>query len=352
MATLARIRGPSADLLIGHSEPVRIMALVGTTSRRDERMEAEKVHRLVSHHAPPDVVADLSLRTSTVPLWRRILAEGMPAATLPIYTAASPDQRIDRGLLLARAVEQVESGVGMITIHPTATKEIIAAAQRDRSIPWTSRGGGIVIRDLQLSEKTENAYLAILPELATLAARHSATISIGSTFRSATVFDANDHAQNLELLFQAKLAAQLKEAGCSVIIEGPGHAAPSAIKALAKTMMLAGCPIMPLGPIPTDLAIGQDHISAAIGATLLGLEGAAHIIAAVTREEHTGGVPSILSTLEAVDAAHVAARVIDLHWRGPGPADLRVMKERSEYRTCVAGQKTAGCSRCGTVCPL
>jgi superfamily II DNA or RNA helicase len=50
------------------------------------------------------------------------------------------------------------------------------------------------------------------------------------------------------------------------------------IRALAKRMRKTGCPIMPLGPLPTDVAIGQDHISAAIGATLMGLEGAAHIL--------------------------------------------------------------------------
>lgn len=51
--------------------------------------------------------------------------------------------------------------------------------------------------------------------------------------------------------------------GCSVILQGPGHAAPAAIKRLAARMRQADCPIMPLGPIPTDLAIGQDHVSAA-----------------------------------------------------------------------------------------
>lgn len=46
---------------------------------------------------------------------------------------------------------------------------------------------------------------------------------------------------------------------------------------------------MPLGPIPTDIAIGMDHIAAAIGATIMGIEGCANIISTVTREEHTGG---------------------------------------------------------------
>lgn len=308
--------------------------------------------RLATHPTPPDVIADLSLRVSREPLWRRVVKAGLPAATLPIYTARSVNDRIDRQALLERATEQVESGVGMITIHPTATKDIIATAQRDRRVPWTSRGGGLVIRDVLAGDSAENAYLAILPDLISLTKRLGVTISIGATFRSATILDADDRAQRLELSFQAELAAQLMKEGCSVMIEGPGHAAPAAIKSLASAMRKAGCPIMPLGPIPTDLAVGHDHVSAAIGATLLGLEGAAHVLAAVTREEHTGGVPAIVSTLEAIDTARVAAHVIDLHRRGPVSEDLKIAYTRSEHRTCVAGRASRGCSRCGSACPL
>ena len=219
-------------------------------------------------------------------------------------------------------------------------------------MPWTSRGGGLIVTDLLAGSRAQNAYLDILPGLAPAARARGATISIGATFRSATVIDADDEAQREEIAFQGELAAQLLRDGCSVIVEGPGHAAPAVIRSLAERMRKAGCPIMPLGPIPTDLAIGQDHISAAIGATLMGLEGAAHILAAVTREEHTGGVPQIMSTLEAIDAARVAARVIDLHRHGPGPEDRRVVAERSDHRTCVVGRLVRGCARCGDACPL
>ncbi|TIX44107.1 MAG: thiamine biosynthesis protein ThiC [Mesorhizobium sp.] len=352
MAVLARIPGPNGAVLIGDAEPVRVMALVGTTSSRDEGLESEKVSRLAVYSNRPDVVADLSIRSSRKPLWRRIVEAGLPAATLPIYTARSENDRIDRRALLDRAVEQVEGGVGMITIHPTATKAIIDVARQDRGLPWTSRGGGLIIRDLLAGTSAENAYLAILPDLVSLANRVGVTISIGATFRSATVLDADDRAQRMELLMQAELAAELLAEGCSVVIEGPGHAAPGAIGSLARQMRQAGCPVMPLGPIPTDLAVGHDHVSAAIGATLLGLEGAAHILAAVTREEHTGGVPTIASTLEAVDAARVAAHVINLQRLGAGPKDVAVALARSENRTCVAGRSRRGCSRCGHACPL
>ncbi|TPJ27154.1 thiamine biosynthesis protein ThiC [Mesorhizobium sp. B2-8-3] len=352
MAALARIPGPNGTVVVGDTEPVRVMALVGTTSRRDEGLESEKIFRLAAHPHRPDIVADLSIRPSPKPLWRRIVETGLPAATLPIYTAPSVSDRLDRKALLDRAVEQMEGGVGMITVHPTATKAIVAIARQDRGLPWTSRGGGLIIRDLLAGTSAENAYLAILPDLISLAKRLGVTISIGATFRSATVLDADDRAQRMELRMQADLAAQLLAEGCSVVIEGPGHAAPGAIRSLARQMRQAGCPVMPLGPIPTDLAVGYDHVSAAIGATLLGLEGAAHILAAVTREEHTGGVPSIASTLEAIDTARVAAHVINLQRLGAGSEEKAVARARSENRTCVAGRTQHGCSRCGHACPL
>lgn len=352
MAPLATIPTPSGSpLRVGDGEPIRVMALVGSTSRADERAAHDKIEKLVSHAAAPDVIADLSLRQATLPLWRRILAAGIPAATLPVYTARCQDGRIDRVALLDRAFEQLDAGVGMITIHPTARRDIIALAKR-RNVPWTSRGGGIIIRDLLAGSRPQNAYLDILPDLASVARASNATISIGATFRSANVVDADDDAQRAEIAFQAELAAQLLRSGNSVIVEGPGHAPPMVIRRLAERLRKTMCPIMPLGPIPTDTAIGQDHISAAIGATLMGLEGAAHILAAVTREEHTGGVPHIMSTLEAIDAARVAARVIDLHRYGPGPEDYRVLAQRSDNHTCVASRLVPGCARCGDACPL
>jgi phosphomethylpyrimidine synthase len=352
MAALASFACPTGvPLLVGDGKPVRVMALVGTTSQADERKEPSKVEQLAQQPSPPDVIADLSLRHTGYPLWRRVLEAGLPAATLPVYTVRGRGGLIDRSALLERSIEHLEGGVGMVTIHPTPRRDIIELARR-RQVPWTSRGGGLVIADLVVSQRPQNVYLDILPDLVPIARAHGATISIGATFRSATVLDADDAAQREEIRFQTELASELRAKGCSVILEGPGHAAPAAIKRLAARMRQADCPIMPLGPIPTDLAIGQDHVSAAIGATLMGLAGAAHILAAVTREEHTGGVPELASTLEAVEAAQVAARVIDLHRLGPTLEDRKIAAARAEFRTCVAARKVPGCSRCGDACPL
>jgi phosphomethylpyrimidine synthase len=327
------------------------MALVGMSSVRDFAEQVQKVDSLIGMADGPDVIADLSIIRSPTPIWRYILDAGRAAAALPVYTAQRDGPLIDPSRLLDIALSQMEAGVGLLTIHPTPTREIVAAT-RTRLTPWTSRGGGLIIRDLLARDGDENAYLKILPDLMASAKRHGTVLSLGASFRSANIFDSLDLAQQAELDFQIRLATSISAEGVGVVIESPGHARPADIRTCASRLAATGFPILPLGPIPTDSAIGFDHVAAAIGATIMGMERAAHILAAVTREEHTGGVPSIDSTVEAVRTARVAARVIDIHRLGATDLDARIVAQRVEHRTCIAGKATAGCSRCGNTCPL
>lgn len=346
------IPGPGRQrITAGDFSPTRVMALIGATHRRDIAGQVEKLDALATMPGRPDIVADLSLAILEVPLWRRALDMDFAAASLPIYTVGRQAGRINPAELLDRATEQLEGGVGLLTIHPTPRRDIIELAKR-RIVPWTSRGGGIVMADLLARDATENVYLRILPDIARAAKKYGAVISLGASFRSANIFDSLDAAQWAEIEFQIELADTLRAEGCHVVIESPGHARPAHIMQIGQRLAAAGHPIMPLGPIPTDVAAGEDHISAAIGATLMGLAGAAHILASVTREEHTGGIPSVQSTLEAVRAARVAAHVIDIDRLGDVAADEQVVKRRAEARTCVEGKTGRGCDRCADVCPL
>ena len=338
-------------MVFGPGCPTRVMALIGMTSSRDYNEQVRKINALISMDDGPDIIADLSIVSTPSPLWKHILEAGCAAATLPVYTVKRNGPLILPNRLLDVAVAQMEAGVGLLTIHPTPTLEIVAAARR-RLTPWTSRGGGLVIGDLLARGGGENAYLKILPELLLAAKRHGTVLSLGASFRSANIFDSLDRAQLAEIDFQGRLASTIDEAGVGVVIESPGHARPADIQACAKRLAATGFPIMPLGPIPTDAAVGFDHVAAAIGATIMGMEGAAHILAAVTREEHTGGVPSIDSTVEAVRAARVAAHVIDIHLNDATQQDANIVAQRVEHRTCIAGKRTPGCDRCASTCPL
>ncbi len=345
-------RSNGNPLSAGPGEPTRVMALFGANSTNAFESQAQKLYALSAMSERPDLVADLSIvQTRAKPLWKLAVESGLVASTLPIYTVKRERGRIDRNELLDVALAQIEGGVGLITIHPTATRELVDAAQR-RIVPWTSRGGGLVIADLAVSNRAENVYRSILSELVSAARRHRTVLSIGATFRSSNIFDSMDGVQQAEIAAQIELAKEISGSGVGVIIESPGHARPADIGRCARLLAPTGFPVMPLGPIPTDIAIGWDHVAAAIGATLMGIEGAAHILAAVTREEHTGNLPTLESTLEAVHAARVAAHIIDIHVLGLTNADFQVVTDRAEHHTCIAGKVTSGCSRCSTTCPL
>jgi phosphomethylpyrimidine synthase len=329
------------------------MALLGTGPGHDLRSQEEKLDALSAAKSRPDIVADLSYAQSkNQPLWKHIIEDtDFVAATLPIYRCKRKNEQIDRSELAAIATEQMESGVGIITIHATPTRELVSLS-KGRLVPWTSRGGGIVIRDLMARHEPGNVYLEIIPVLVSAAKRTGTVISLGTTFRSANVFDACDLVHWRELEMQIELADRLAEAGVGVIIEAPGHAKPSDIRRLSVPLRSAGFPVMPLGPMPTDAGFEQDHVAAAIGASLMGLEGCAQIIAAVTREEHSGGIPTTHSTLEAVACARLAAHVIDLELLGADQPDRAAATHRAQKRTCVVGKPTRGCSRCSNLCPL
>lgn len=350
------IRAPFRSFSAGPGCRTLVMALVGASHPRQIEEQARKIRTLSDLTDGPEIISDLSIISpdNEPPLWQRVLREtSAAAACLPVYTVSRTRQgRIDPSELLDVAVEQMEGGVGLLTIHPTPSREIQELAA-GRLVLCTSRGGGLIIADAESrSWKEENAYLKILPQLTAHARRNGTVLSLGASYRSANIFDSCDAAQVAEINVQTELAREIRSQGVGVIIESPGHARPRDIKRLAVLLRATGVPIMPLGPIPTDTAIGQDHISSAIGAALLGLEGCAHILAAVTREEHTGRIPSLESIIEAVAAARVAARVIDLNQLDDDEPDLAVANARSSGRTCVVGKRSGGCDRCAKTCPL
>ena len=96
------------------------------------------------------------------------------------------------------------------------------------------------------------------------------------------------------------------------MIEGPGHIR---LDEIAMNMMLekkicAGSPFYVLGPLPTDIAAGYDHISSAIGGAIAALHGA-DFLCVVTPAEHLRH-PTIDDIRNGVIASKIAAHSVDL----------------------------------------
>jgi phosphomethylpyrimidine synthase len=91
-------------------------------------------------------------------------------------------------------------------------------------------------------------------------------------------------------------------------------------------------PFYTLGPLVTDIAPGYDHITSAIGGTMIGVLGTA-MLCYVTQKEHLG-LPDKNDVREGVVTFKLAAHAADLAKGFPG-AEIRdnaLSKARFEFR--------------------
>ena len=109
---------------------------------------------------------------------------------------------------------------------------------------------------------------------------------------------------------------------------------------------------MPLGPIPTDTSIGQDHISSAIGASFMAYWGVANILNCVTRNEHLTATIDKDVMIEAIKTMNVVKQTVLLaqHNSGAIVLEQRVDKQKEMRHSCMISDEH--CNRCMSVCPL
>ena len=96
------------------------------------------------------------------------------------------------------------------------------------------------------------------------------------------------------------------------MVEGPGHVPLNRIAADMKLQkrLCNDAPYYVLGPLPTDIAPGYDHIVGAIGGAIAAANGA-DFLCYVTPAEHLG-LPTVEDVREGVIASRVAAHIGDL----------------------------------------
>jgi phosphomethylpyrimidine synthase len=130
--------------------------------------------------------------------------------------------------------------------------------------------------------------------------------------RPGSILDAEDRAQGAELIILGELAQRARDAGVQVMIEGPGHVPLSRIAGdmIAQKRICGGAPYYVLGPLPTDIAAGYDHICGAIGGAIAAASGA-DFLCYVTPAEHLS-LPDVDDVREGVIASKIAAHIGDL----------------------------------------
>jgi phosphomethylpyrimidine synthase len=288
-----------------------IIASVGSSAPKDKlAVEIEKA--LIAQNVGADVVTDHSFY-GDIPDYHKALVSDLDilvstvgcyelAARHPAYNFQDIDSRLPIDILR----EQVERGVDMITVHASFTRDHLPLlVDSKRLIPMTSKGGGIVSAFMRTTGK-ENPYYEYFDAILDIFAEYDVTLSLGTSFRPATVCDHWDSLIAVELERMGELVKRAIGKNVKVMVEGIGHAAIDEIPFHVRTakMLCSEVPYRVL-PMATDTALGFDHISGAIAGAVAVAAGA-DAITCMSRAEHIG-LPNNEELKEAVITTRIAA---------------------------------------------
>jgi phosphomethylpyrimidine synthase len=366
-------------LAIGKGLRTKINANVGTSKdRADAAHELEKVR--VSIAAGTDTIMDLSTGGDLGAIRRAIIeASTVAIGTVPIYQAAVAVVNAGKAIVemtaddLFLAIEENgRDGVDFLTVHCGVTRRSVACIeQQGRLLGIVSRGGSILAHWMDYNDR-ENPLYDEYDRLLEIAKKYDMVLSLGDGLRPGCIADATDRGQVQELILLGELTRRARDRGVQVMIEGPGHVPLPQIQAnmLLEKSLCNGAPFYVLGPLPTDIAPGYDHITAAIGGALAGWAGADYLCY-VTPSEHLR-LPTIDDVREGVIASKIAAHIADiakgipgaierdhrmarcrkeLDWEGQIAASIDPVRSRAWLEKSKSAEEE-GCTMCGDLCAV
>ncbi|MDI6731657.1 MAG: phosphomethylpyrimidine synthase ThiC [Candidatus Margulisbacteria bacterium] len=296
---------------IGKGLRVKVNANIGTSA--DYPKVGEELKKLrFALAAKTDAVMDLSTGGNITDIRERILTECcVPLGTVPIYQAIVENKMTPDGMF-AVVEQQAKEGVDFMTIHCGVTRKTISQLKKHpRLMEVVSRGGALLMKWI-LENDRENPFFADYGRLLEIAQKYDVTLSLGDGMRPGSIIDAGDAAQIGELKVLGELTKMAWKEGVQVIIEGPGHVPYDQIVGQIKLQkkLCFGAPFYVLGPLPTDVTPGYDHITSAIGGTLAAYAGA-DFLCYVTPTEHLG-LPTPEDVKEGVIASRIAGHCADI----------------------------------------
>jgi phosphomethylpyrimidine synthase len=364
---------------IGRNMRMKVNANIGTSKDKvSVGSEMEKLEVLVQYGA--DAVMDLSTGGPIKEL-RNMMLRKSPIAvgTVPIYEAAVRAVE-QRGSISKMTVDDLFSvieehgsdGVDFITVHCGLTMKAVERLKKEgRILDIVSRGGSFLLEWMILNGK-ENPLYEQYDRLLEIALHHDMTLSLGDGMRPGCLADATDRTQVEELLTLGELRDLAVEKNIQVIIEGPGHVPLNQIELNVKLEkeICKGAPFYVLGPLVTDIGMGYDHVTAAIGGAVAGAAGA-DFLCYVTPSEHIR-LPTIEDVKEGVIVSKLAAHAADIAKgiKGAIDADIKMAKCRKaldwsgqtalslnpdkveRWRAEIPPSETDVCSMCGEYCAI
>ncbi len=302
-------------IAIGKELRTKVNVNLGTSPMScDEAEELEKV--AIARRYGGDTISDCSTAGDIDALRKKFISQaGMPVTTIPIYqavtTAGTFEKTTDKHILTT-IKKQIDDGSSSVVIHAGFTRETLRLLKESGRIMGVVSKGGSMTAAICLCQGRENPFVTLFDDILALLEGSGVVLNLGNAMRSGCVHDLKDEPQLREIYANSRLAARANERGVQVIIEGlGGHVNARDLKGWIEehNRITGNRPLFVAGPLPTEIGLGHDHISAAIGGAMAAGYGADYLCA-ITPAEHLG-LPNTTHVREGVIAARIAAHVGD-----------------------------------------
>jgi phosphomethylpyrimidine synthase len=305
---------------IGRGLRTKVNASIGTSSDIcNIDMEVKKA--VAAEEEGADTLMELSAGGNLDAVRQAVLAATTrPVGNVPLYQAFKEATRryrnpakLDPEFLFDLIERQLADGLGFMAIHCGINRYTIQRLRKQgyRYGGLASKGGTFMVAWMDANGR-ENPLYAQFDRVCNLMKKYDAVLSLGNGIRAGAIHDSHDRAQMAEMIINCELAEIGREMGCQTMVEGPGHVPLDEIAAniMLEKRMSGNAPYYVLGPIPSDIGAGYDHVTAAIGAAASARH-CADLICYITPAEHLA-LPTEADVREGVRVTRLAVHVGDL----------------------------------------
>lgn len=375
-ANIVHIKKGMRAFGVGEGLSTKVNVNLGISGDKADAAEEWKKVKIAEDFGA-DAIMDLSNSGETRQFRQQLIDETpLMVGTVPMYDAIGymekPLVKLTKDDLLEVVRAHAEDGVDFMTIHCGINKSVIKTfKETGRLMNIVSRGGSLLFGWMEVTGN-ENPFYEFYDEVLEICHEYDVTISLGDSCRPGCLYDSNDATETAEMIELGKLCKRAWAAGVQVMVEGPGHMALDEIAANMKLQkrLCHNAPFYVLGPLVTDIGVGYDHITAAIGGAISASSGA-DFLCYVTPAEHLC-LPNAQDVLDGLMATKIAAHAADIAKKVPHARDMddkmgqaRRKLDWEEMWKCaldpVTGKKryeespaaTEGtCTMCGKMCAV
>jgi phosphomethylpyrimidine synthase len=314
------INRPCSVVGIGMGLSTKVNASIGTsTDIADIDAEVEKA--IAAEKAGADTLMELSVGGDLNKIRQEVLAAvSLPVGNVPLYQAFceatekyGDPNKLDEEMLFDIIEQQCAEGMSFMAVHCGINLYTIERLEKQgyRYGGLVSKGGASMVAWMKKNRK-ENPLYEKFDRVVAILKKYDVVLSLGNGLRAGSIADSFDRAMIQELLINCELAEEGRRLGCQMMVEGPGHVPMDDIEAniILQKRMSNNAPYYMLGPLPTDIGAGYDHVVAAIGASQSARYGA-DLVCYITPAEHLA-LPNKADVIEGVKVAKLAAHIGDL----------------------------------------